>query len=1086
MILDTLHIFSKNTDAHSSQRGYNYQTLKTLYSWIQNFLEGNKVEIYCEYEEDIFHKDSIEKTAAFRQIKLYSENFSFSSEEIRKSIAHFFILHTKTDYKNFSKSFYFETNTSIANKRLNNDADLLKEWNESQDNLNNEQLIKFATKVKEIVTEYINNEKERLKSNAQLDDALLIFEKLDLSFWKDFTASIKWRFIGSSPAEELSTIQKNIQDLISQLPEKLIKNKESQIFGILLKEVFSTVNNEEHEKRKLIYSQFERILLEISDNDDKWYSRRYSYYKDLSEISEFRIGEFEEILNLANYCRRKKYLHGHKDTWNPFLIYYSRNQELDDVYKRKAIYELIILNREFHEVDYDNLAKRIRPNGSLHGYEEDIRYFFRDIRALNNIEALEKSNNLISFLFVAIEENKVDISLEDLKTWFLHTYRRISQKLLSEKDPNEICSLLELKGEMLFGINKIRNRNPLEFIYLFDKVLEQARTAFRFKLSRFNERIEKYIKIQLNSAPADRLGVIKALEDFSNRLLPLIELREGKIRRAESEMQRGMNYIKTNLAENWLRALGYFQKAKFNYQQEDTIENYIQALIKISQVYDKLGMLFAAKHHGLAAYRIGSNRSNLKWIEVSLVLVAHNDYRLGAWLQALTKYRDFFILRLEGNYDPDDYDLERLPTKNIAFISYLMRRTSSQFNDLLSSYIASLDYIGEEIILPIEKKISDEILSDEIFRKALEKEIIDFPLNDIGPERNVNFYALGCLWSFKFKNEFPLISSAEEFIAAIQIVLVEIASSDFDFHLLKSEVDITLILTDELQHVQQVPCDKGIKFNVYIRQCEKLVEIDIHNHSTNNLNSIYKILNILSVLKQAEIPTQFKNFSIQYDILPKIIVVDLYQKLHRDIYFQEDFDLLQPAIFQKEKFDFNFPSPNKIIIWRNDLSTKYDNNFSLKAIKNRYTNAEKCIYITLAKIKKDPDFDSWLQELRNVGWKDWYIITTMVNFIIDKKIDHFDRYTGSNDQEYKLHYQKMFKKYSAMDEKDCYLEFSIENFKSEHFIFSLQIGIAAILKTYGLEAKQITPDFRAIKDFLDIRMNMHKDDLPEDSLLNLI
>ncbi|MCT4206132.1 hypothetical protein HZP44_14895 [Elizabethkingia anophelis] len=128
MTLDILHIFSKNTDAFSSQRGYNYQTLKTLHSWLQNFLDGTREDIYCEFEEDIFQKENAQKIAKFRQIKLYSENFSFKSEEIKKSIAHFFVLHVKTDYRDFSKVYYFETNTSIANRRLDNDADLLKEW----------------------------------------------------------------------------------------------------------------------------------------------------------------------------------------------------------------------------------------------------------------------------------------------------------------------------------------------------------------------------------------------------------------------------------------------------------------------------------------------------------------------------------------------------------------------------------------------------------------------------------------------------------------------------------------------------------------------------------------------------------------------------------------------------------------------------------------------------------------------------------------------------------------------------------------------------------------------------------------------
>src|SRR4051812_39033552 len=98
MSISKLHIFSKNTDASASIRGYNYQTLKTLETWIDNLLNKVDEEIYCDFEEDIFQKNDFAKTAKFRQLKLYSSNFSFKSEEIEKCISHFFMLHVKTDY----------------------------------------------------------------------------------------------------------------------------------------------------------------------------------------------------------------------------------------------------------------------------------------------------------------------------------------------------------------------------------------------------------------------------------------------------------------------------------------------------------------------------------------------------------------------------------------------------------------------------------------------------------------------------------------------------------------------------------------------------------------------------------------------------------------------------------------------------------------------------------------------------------------------------------------------------------------------------------------------------------------------------
>lgn len=75
MGISNLYIFSKDTDANASLRGYHYQVLKAVETWVDNFNNGIDEEIYCDFEEDIFQKNPTLKTAKFRQIKLYSSNF---------------------------------------------------------------------------------------------------------------------------------------------------------------------------------------------------------------------------------------------------------------------------------------------------------------------------------------------------------------------------------------------------------------------------------------------------------------------------------------------------------------------------------------------------------------------------------------------------------------------------------------------------------------------------------------------------------------------------------------------------------------------------------------------------------------------------------------------------------------------------------------------------------------------------------------------------------------------------------------------------------------------------------------------------
>ncbi|MBP7172971.1 MAG: hypothetical protein KBA33_02745 [Cloacibacterium sp.] len=70
-----------------------------------------------------------------------------------------------------------------------------------------------------------------------------------------------------------------------------------------------------------------------------------------------------------------------------------------------------------------------------------------------------------------------------------------------------------------------------------------------------------------------------------------------------------------------------------------------------------------------------------------------------------------------------------------------------------------------------------------------------------------------------------------------------------------------------------------------------------------------------------------------------------------------------------------------------------------------------------------------------------------------------------------------------MDEKDCYIKYPLEAFESKEFKDQFNIGSMAILSTYGLESKLLTPNFKAIKEFMDVRFNLLKDDCFENNLL---
>lgn len=1093
MDLNSLYIFSKDTDAYSAQRGYNFQVLKTLETWVYNYNNNINEEIYCEYEEDIFQKDLLNRKVKFRQIKLYSSNFSFSSEEVRKSIFHFFMLHIKSDYTDFKKEFIFETNSNIAKNYSENDAKLLKDWFENQNKLDEENLKKYSIKIKGIVTDYIEVQKGKRKKGDDvnlINEAVKLFSKLDDVFWVNFTKLIKWEFIGTTPDEEYSDTKTRIENLILSLPfTNIIEEKIKESYGVLLEKVFTTSTNENSENRKLSNNKLETTILEIGDDDDKWYSKKYEYYSKIEKIEFFRVGEYYEVLDLVNYCRRKKYLHKHKSQWNSFLEFYCKNNSIQNTFRLNAIYELIFLNLNFYEVDYEKLKTRERPEGNLSGYEKEIIYYFQDYSLFKTIDELEKPQNLLNIIFSDILEKKIKISEEQLKKWIVSLFKEINIRLVKVKNIDEKCSLLEQKGNFLFVINRVRyNKDYNEFIKYYYKLLRNIENAPFYPLSRLGDRINKYIKTQINIDPKDEMGIINTLENFSEKLFPYVEKREGKIKLAKQQVLRGVSYLHHKEPSLLLKALEYFHLAKDNYQHKDTIEGYILALLNISQVYSVLGMHFASKYYALGAFRISINNELIKRIETSLGLMFYSDYKQGSWFNAINIYDKYIFLRDESNIEKTGCLEESKITQRLSFMLYTMKRKSNQLTHFIDGYINHLGYIGNDIVLPIFKKLDFELKEEKKFNKLLSKNIDDFPINDIDKIRTISFYALGSLWNIKFKNEYKITSVAEEFISSMQIIFAEISLFEVDFHLLKSEVELELELSSTYKSPVQLPNNNIVKQKVFIKYFENKNFKKLNKHAVFTGLSINYILKSISLLKENEFTEKFMLFIKDRGLDKKQVSVNLYQRIHRDVYYKKDFDLSRRVYFQKEDFKLNFLKENNFMKWNDKISEKYNYKNSIKAIKTTFNNVRNGTYKTIENLIKEKEFHHLINNLREEGWKDWQIMGNMFNFMIGYKLQVFEHKNlaalkGLNEINYNIEHRDLYYKYGDMDEKDCYINFPVEAFESEEFKVQFKIGIIYILNRFDLECNLDTPPFSLIREFLNVKFNLSKDDFNENNPL---
>ncbi|PFO95834.1 hypothetical protein COJ91_31460 [Bacillus thuringiensis] len=292
MVNYELSLFKKDTDAIATNRGFLYQYLKTLNTWIKNYILGHNVEIYCETEDDIKELDLINSIVRFTQVKCYSTSFSLKSEDIKKSIFNFFVLYSEYSCE-YSGEFRFITNSKVSRQSV-----LLDKWALSDGYLDKGLLEELILESRKIIEEFITKEKDAqikkfdemiLKRNNRITSDDPNSERIQRSIseleskkeniriqykrameyvqddlkLKDFISKIKWEFDDISAEESIEVLKTENIELISKIKE--IECVPKTMEARLLTEVFHKSSESLIENRVLTNNLFSEIIRESEE-----------------------------------------------------------------------------------------------------------------------------------------------------------------------------------------------------------------------------------------------------------------------------------------------------------------------------------------------------------------------------------------------------------------------------------------------------------------------------------------------------------------------------------------------------------------------------------------------------------------------------------------------------------------------------------------------------------------------------------------------------------------------------------------------------------------------------------------------------
>lgn len=902
--ITALNIFQKNTDATATERGYEYQKLRTIEIWLQNKLNGKGDVVYYDYEEDIFERDLTNLNSKFRQLKLYSSNFSFASEEITKTISHFFSLYCKGEYILDEVEFIFETNSNIARQYPGNDAILLKEWHHNQSELKGDLMEECIAKCKAIISGHIDS----LKDDSPLaKKSKEVFSNLEENkeFWEEFTKSIKWVFGDMEPEQAMSQSLNSILTLTLKLPYLIEPSISDRVIHAMHFHISQCATKDSPEERLLTDSILERIVLEAKGGDEKWYYDERDKWKDNDKRNEFVIGEIYEIVSLSRFYRQHPFLEGDEKQWKTILDDLLTDSTTPDFCKKDILYELMFLKlRPTLEFKFKG-----KDDGSINDYSQ--QYFDLVPDSQNDTKSIGDAVNLISILRAADLADLVILPDLSLDQWTSKIEDHITSNIKSckiEKRCNLLESLSFLQMNLKYWGQSKKDEGFKEGLSTIWAIINYSSEAKFYNYSALYDIVKKFIDFFIvQDIVEENQEMVKQLEEVSDELAKLVEKREGNFSAANVFRDRGVKYLNSANPDNWLKALNNFQKARLLLFQEETNEGFVLALLNTSQVYMALGLNIAGKYYALAAFYIAiQEESLLKKATVSLGFIFHCDFKQGAWMSCVIDFEKYITAK--GKFDPD-WDIEEnedlLKTLiDYAFILLATPTFSPQLKILIDQKLKDLGWLKEEFMDMFFEGFEQQIKDTPKLFQVANSKLDDFPLNDIGKERTIQWQSCGLQWVIIFENDYESNNLGEEFCAIFQILLAELKINfdDIRFTETINTVKISLINGNELIPPKLINSEKGASsWEVSLPNLVKPTP-----YYPSMLTILINIMQELVIDEKVKLINFFFELEKNHGLGSRTTVAQPYVILYKHLFSKKEYETLMRTGFETVNIDQNF------------------------------------------------------------------------------------------------------------------------------------------------------------------------------------
>ena len=543
---------------------------------------------------------------------------------------------------------------------------------------------------------------------------------------------------------------------------------------------------------------------------------------------------------------------------------------------------------------------------------------------------------------------------------------------------------------------------------------------------------------------------------------------------------RAMNLFE---AGRCLDALEEFHRTKIEWWSGEMVRGSLLAMMIIAELYLDLRLPQASKSYALAVSYIALSRRDddlADLIPAGLLMAANADFIAGAWYSAV----ELYDLGLGAQYAmiEDGDDFEKHPSIQNALLHLTYARACAKvidfdLADLISKMVVhtGFDDIIEGAIHTIDRKGTD------FWESFGATGLVAWPFADLSDVRYIRFSALGTDWTLTVANDTESVRLAERFAAAAQMMLAALAREDLC--LVQSHINVRIenrsrIQTAATEHIQPIPSNNGRKWVVRLVPVGDSNDADPQETSIELLAMLTMIIREVSLLSDDDF-SQSLDSAFERGLGHKLSPARPYDEL-ASAFANDTGTEIQRSRYHTpwDCREGTFASHNELG-WRNGSGPTYSRDQADEMLRTRYQNFAKGLRITVPMLESSAKFRSIVKTLRAKGWLDWHIMAAIANIVMNHRFPA-SRNSLTLEETRNEMVRAMLHQESAEASPVPIGLFTLDAMDKNR-----KLAMLSLVKHWGLELRQRTPDIPAIERLLAHRYGywdddvLHEDPFPE-------